>query len=271
MRNSPLFSPLRLLLDKFSAFERWPTLLEMQSVLDGWPDRIDSGAGVPIRLVEQSGKPTHLEAHYAPRIHTHGEIQTRRDNWHDFFNFLTWPMFPKTKALINALHFEQAQARVASGGEAGARGKVEDTLTLFDEGGAVLVASKPELLELVRGFSWKELFWQRRGDVETSFECLMFGHALYEKALVPYVGMTANCILLACEPSFHGLSWPQKWAWVDAQLVSLFGQGEILTSPRNLQPFPLLGMPGWDEANARAEYYDNTRYFRPGRRRDRAS
>jgi hypothetical protein len=28
----------------------------------------------------------------------------------------------------------------------------------------------------------------------------------------------------------------------------------------------LLGMPGWDEANGVEAYYDNTDYFRPGRR-----
>jgi len=37
---------------------------------------------------------------------------------------------------------------------------------------------------------------------------------------------------------------------------------------RDLAPLPVLGVPGWWAENNRGEFYDDTGYFRPGRRAD---
>ena len=60
---------------------------------------------------------------------------------------------------------------------------------------------------------------------------------------------------------------PEFWvAWIDARLAAIFTRGELYRKPKDLQPFPILGMPGWDPANGEEAYYDNTDYFRSGRR-----
>jgi hypothetical protein len=256
----------------FASFTQgWPDLDTYQQLLDALPQPILTQAGQHLRIVPQDARPQRFEEHYAPRIYLTGELQTRRDNWHDFFQFLTWLLFPKAKAAINALHVPHAQARLAGGGDPGRRTPLENMLSLFDEGGAVVLASDPDLLQLIRDFHWKTLFWERRADLARDLRCIVFGHAVYEKALQPYVGMTANAILLEVEPDRLMRPMETLLPHVDERLAALFTNATCYTQPRDLHPFPLLGMPGWDPANADAAYYANTRYFRSGRRTDRCS
>lgn len=264
---SPLFNPLLHLLEPFRDCTDWPSLALMQQVLEDWPEPIRTLAGKALSIVPQDGRPQNFEQHYAPRIYMTGEIQTRTENWHDFFQYLTWFIFAESKAEINALHVPRARARIESGKDLGARSPLENMLSLFDEGGAVLVSSDESLLQLVRDFDWHTLFWQRRTELAENFDCVVYGHAMYEKGLAPYLGMTANTILLPASAEYFQWPMQQRLQWIDATLAGIFRDGQIYSRPRDLQPFPILGMPGWDEQNASEDYYHNIRYFRPGRSR----
>lgn len=267
-QRSLLLEPLRECAAVFTGFTQgWPDLAAYQQVLDALPEPIRTHSGQALKIVPQDGRPQRFEEHYAPRIFMTGELQTRRENWHDFFQFLTWLMFPKAKAAINALHVPHAEARLARGEDLGRRTPLENMLSLFDEGGAVVIASDPALLQLIRDFQWKALFWGRRAELATKLRCITFGHAVYEKALRPYVGMTANAVLLEVEPELLAEPMARLLPRLDERLASVFTEGGAYAQPQDLQPFPILGMPGWDPANADAAYYDNARYFRPGRRR----
>jgi hypothetical protein len=264
---SPMFEPLRPLLGSFRRCQQWPGLDDFQRLLDHQAQPVLTHQGVALKVVPQEGKPDHFEQHYAPRVFLKGEIQTRTRNWHDFFQLLTWCTFPKTKALINAIHIPSAKARLENGGEPGRRTAIENMLSLFDEGGTVLLSSDPSLLQLVRDFKWKELFWHRRSELSTRFECITFGHAMYEKGLKPYLGMTANSILLDVDQHYFSRSLAERLGIVDQRLAEIFKDGKSHSKPRDLNPFPILGLPGWDSKNQTESYYDNTGYFRPGRRR----
>jgi hypothetical protein len=263
--DKPLFEPLRPLFKSFRHFAQWPGLESYQQLLDGADEPIRTQHGAALKIVAQEGKPDHFEQHYAPRIYLSGEIQTRTKNWHDFFQLLTWFIFPRTKAVINAIHIPRAKQRIEGDGDVGRRSPIENMLSLFDEGGVVITSSDESLLQLIRDFKWKELFWQRRNELAEKFECLTFGHAMYEKALAPYIGMTANAILLEVDESYFDKPMAERLAHIDEQLAALFAGGEQYTQPRDLNPFPILGMPGWDADNSDEGYYDNTSYFRPGR------
>jgi hypothetical protein len=267
--RSPLFWPISPLAEQFAGFSEWPGLVDLQRLLDDLPAPIRTRHGAALKVVPQEGRPGRFEQHYAPRIYLSGEIQTRTRNWHDFFQLLTWILFPRTKAVINAIHIPKARARLESGEDIGRRSPIENTLSLFDEGGAVIVASDPSLLQLIRDFRWKTLFWERRAELADKLDCVTFGHAMYEKALAPYLGMTANTILIETDDNYFKLDRQGRLAWLDARLAAIFEQGERYQKPRDLQPFPILGMPGWDPANSEERYYDNTDYFRPGRGRRR--
>ncbi len=262
----PMFEPLRPLLTPLRHYREWPGLDAYQALLDAQEEPIRTLHGAPLKIVPQDGKPDHFEQHYAPRIYLNGEIQTRTRNWHDLFQLLTWFIFPRTKAVINAIHIPRARQRIESGTDIGRRTPVENMLSLFDEGGAVLLSSDESLLQLVRDFKWKDLFWQRREELATKFDCVTFGHAMYEKGLKPYLGMTANTILLKVDASYFDKPLAERLSCIDAELAAIFEAGKPYTQPGDLQPFPILGMPGWDADNCKECYYDNSNYFRPGRR-----
>ena len=94
----------------------------------------------------------------------------------------------------------------------------------------------------------------------------MFGQAMYEKALNPYIGMTTHSILLPVEQEFLEQVPQTLITETDSLLTNLFLAKDAITSPQDFSPFPLLGMPGWDKENDEESYYDNTNYFRLGRR-----
>lgn len=263
---SPIFEPLQYWAKEFTHFKNeWPQLKDYQSMLDSLPQPIKTLSGKPLKIVSQDGKPGHFNEHYAPRVYLTGEVQTRTENWHDYFQFLTWFMFPKTKAVINSIHVPAAQARIDNNVELGRRSPIENMLSLFDEGGAVILSSDESLLQLIRDFKWKELFWQHRDELQEKLRLVTFGHALYEKGLSPYIGMTANCILLHVDESLLQQSKQHHLDHIDTELAQLFTRGETYKKPKDLSPFPLLGLPGWHEDNEIESFYENENYFRPGR------
>jgi hypothetical protein len=259
--QSPLFAPLHPILADLEA-GGFPTLQDCNALLTSRPLLITVQSGSPLRFVAQECGKLPFEAQYEPRCYLKGEVQMRAHNWHDLLNALVWLTFPKTKSILNARHYDALIEERASA--IPRRGAVRDVNTLLDESGVIVVYADADLAELLRNFKWKELFWQRREQVRAGMGFYLFGHGLYEKALQPYVGMTGQGLLLAVEPAFF--SWPlaQQLAYLDSLLADYLA--EHCRNTRDLSPVPLLGVPGWAADNNCAAYYDNTAYFRPGRR-----
>jgi Protein of unknown function (DUF3025) len=183
---------------------------------------------------------------YELRVHGTGRIETRPDHLHDWFNALCWLAFPRTKARINAMH------AAAIPHEKGQRGRLRDLLTIFDEGGALVVSAEAELLRLVREQRWRELFWQQRERVRQAMHFVVLGHAVLEQAAKPWPGITCKAIFASPEDDLDVRA---------AQWLSERGAG---ASPRDLAPLPVFGYPGWAD-NERAGFYDDERYFRQGK------
>jgi len=264
-----MYEPIRKWASYFSSFQQWPGLDDYRRLFSVHPP-IRTLKGKALSIVEQAARPEHFTEHYAPRIYYRGEIQTRSNNWHDFFQFLTWFIFPRTKAVINSIHIPLARERIEldednPGESRGRRSPIENTLSLFDEGGVVILSSDESLLDHIRNFEWKKLFWERREELERNLRCVTFGHAMYEKGLRPYIGMTANAILLNVDQSVIELERDVQLSWLDERLADIFSEGSRYTRPKDLSPFPILGMPGWLAENEHEAFYDNQRYFRTGR------
>jgi hypothetical protein len=196
---------------------------------------------------------------YECRIWENGEVETRPDNWHDFFNALVWLTFPHTKIAVSACHVE------AMTPEGAARGTVRDALTHFDECGIVVLSAKPELLDLLRNFEWKKLFVEQRAEVKQNMRFVVFGHATYESLLKPFRGLTAKAILYDVDASWLQLPLAEQLVAVDIRLAADLASGRY-TRPRDFQPLPLLGIPGVTAESEDPAYYDDTWQFRPGRR-----
>ena len=95
----------------------------------------------------------------------------------------------------------------------------------------------------------------------------LFGHALYEKALRPFLGITGRGILLKTESALLAQPPREQLAVLDSQVAATISESGNLTAPRELAVIPVLGVPGWCPGNEQESYYDNTDYFRPGRKR----
>ena len=254
--DAPIFATLRPWLSRL-ARGAFPGHAELNALVG---PSVVSGGGAPIRFVAPAPVKGPA-AEYEIRIHESGEVQTRPGNWHDLFNALVWLAFPKTKAVLNRHHRDEIVARRGDP----RRGTARDVVTLFDEGGVVIGAADPELAMLLRDFSWKELFWVRRADVRKRMRFHVFGHAIYEKALAPHTGVTAKALILEIDDAPLGAPTERQLAALDARAAAHFSSTQALASTRSLSPLPILGVPGWEPANEREEYYDDVSQFRPGR------
>ena len=183
---------------------------------------------------------------YEIQVFETGRIATRADNLHDWFNALAWLAFPRTKARMNAMHAAEIPREVAQ------RGPLRDLLTVFDEGGVLVACANDELIRLVRELRWKELFSTHRSRVREEIRLAVVGHAVLEKALEPWPGITCKALFLAPGDD------------LDEQAARWLAQLPTGARARDLAPLPVFGYPGWAE-NDSAAFYDDDRYFRQGK------
>jgi len=233
-----VFDPLRPWLGRLPA-GRWPSRAELNALAD--EAQVRTASGMPVRFVE----PSSADPYYEVAVHRTGRVATRSENWHDFFNALAWLAFPRTKAAINAMHAAEIPREGAT------RGRVRDMLTLFDEGGAIVLCADPALEQQIRGFRWKELFWANRERVLRDLRFVVLGHAVLEKALAPWPGITCKAVFAG------GGENPDEAAarWLSQPRM-----------PQDLAPLPVFGYPGWLAESADAAFYSDERYFRPFRK-----
>jgi hypothetical protein len=173
-----------------------------------------------------------------------------------------WLCFPRTKARINALHLSEGLVDTPN-----RRSVLRNMLTLFDEGGLIVVARDVALLDLVRAFRWHALFWQQRDAVRERMDFVIFGHALYERTLAMDYGATGRALLFEAGADYFDLDMADRLRWLDAKAAALFADPVRLAATTSLQPVPINGIPGWHPESARESYYFDTRQFSPGRRR----
>ena len=96
----------------------------------------------------------------------------------------------------------------------------------------------------------------------------LFGHALYEKALAPFAGVTGRGTIFEVEADFFARPPARQLAALDGRLAQRISDTAQFTATRELPPVPILGVPGWCGDNAHEQYYDNGDYFRPARADD---
>jgi len=264
VQTSPVFEPLRV--HGGGVFDTaWPDVDDFQSLLDRRDPRVRVASGEALRIVRQGRKPATFQEKYEARLYLKGELQVRRDHWHDYFNVLVWLAFPRAKAALNARHYSALEAQRAAG--APNRGPAQDALTLFDEGGVIVASSDGDLLQMVRDFRWKELFWHNRERLLARARFFLFGHALYEKMLRPFTGVTGRGILLDAEPELLAAPLREQLAVIDGRVAVRLSDPARLAATRELAVVPVLGVPGWCADNESETYYDDSDYFRPGRSR----
>lgn len=231
--------------------EDWPGL----AVLDDLARErgLCNVAGLPLRFIAQQARCGQWE--YEAGILASGEVPSRPRNWHDLLNALTWLAFPAAKAALNTL--QCAALPTARGNPRGPR---SDAATLFDESGVLLLGQTPILAKLLAARRWREVFVERRA-LWRQARVYVFGHAVLEKLLAPWPGITAKCLFLQVS-ELPEAGTPA--AWLDVALAEVW-RAERIQRPADLFPLPVLGIPDWWPANADAAFYEDISVFRPSR------
>lgn len=253
--RAAVYEPLRPAIARLPE-HRWPEHADLTALAAG----IRNSRGLPVRFVAPRDPAQRDRTHYEAHIAATGEVETRAENWHDLFNALVWITYPRSKAAINARHAAILQA----GGDAELRHRspARDALTLFDEGGVIVASSSPGMHRLIVEFQWKELFWERRDELRATTRFLAFGHACYEQSLAPYIGMVAKTLLVAVDADFLSAPPARQAAVADLLVAGHLADPARFRSPKALPPMPVLGVPGWHDANAQPTFYDDAKHFR---------
>ena len=188
--------------------------------------------------------PGREDPYYEIGVFESGRVATRPESLHDWFNALAWLAFPLTKARINALHARELPRETK-----GRRGPLRDLLTIFDEGGAIVVCSDKNLLSLLANAAWRTLFLENRERVLGAMRIVVFGHAVQEQAVEPRPGITCKAMVLPAGD-------------LDAGAARWLADAPAGASPKALLPVPIFGYPGWYPGQDSA-FYEDKRYFRP--------
>ena len=211
---------------------------------------------------------------YESFIGTTGNIPTR-DNLHDLFNGSIWLTFPKTKALLNYYHMLEINQQ----GIGASRGRVRDTITVFDENGAILVTADASIGKALVDFDWQASLvaprdkWDKpkQSNNHSQAAVYIFGHALLEKLLQPRKALCAHSIVINVTQDFFALSLSERISHLDKRaadyMEALLSQLDV--TPRKLSPLPILGVPHYWAENANSSFYEDSQVFRSGRRRQK--
>ncbi len=238
--------------EKYAWFSQWR--LKADEILHAWGQQPEAlyrclaAQQAQFHAVPQAWLPE-SEAYEAFIYRTH-TVPTR-NNAHDFFNGLCWLRFPQTKQRLNHL---QAQA-IQQQGVTAHRGVLRDALTLFDENAALLCAPD-NVWKALLAQDWQALFVTHRKAWQDT-KLTLFGHALLEKLLKPYKGITAHVLCLAVPKEVQAADDATLDHWLSHNLHTEFLQ----TKP--FVPLPVLGVPGWWAANEEAGFYADRQVFRP--------
>lgn len=231
--------------------------------LPNWPNT--GGLNSLVKQLGVPGLPTFVDqdsvnsewGYYEQIIAERRCVPTRADNWHDLFNALIWMQFPQSKWLLNRLHLQQIQQHGLT-----PRTPVRDRVTHFDECGLVLATTDSEIPGLLAEHQWQQAFVQNRCAWGQRVQVFVFGHAIYEMLLSPFIGLTGKWLAIEVDKDFMQLPGWQQLSLLDQKLVEKIDSEHTFAQKKSIKPLPLLGIPGW-HPNQDASFYANTNYFMP--------
>jgi hypothetical protein len=257
--HSPAYEIFHWLPRHFLQKTDWPNLEDYNVLASTRNATLVNSQGLAIQFIESSASQD-VEKSYESSIYFAGEVQTRKKNWHDFFNMLIWNTFPRLKAYINCLQYHELNKRALKVSQ---RSPLENFLTLLDENGVLIASSNATLLRLIREMKWQDAFWHHRDILLEALSCYVIGHSLHEKLLNPYIGLIGHGLLLEVEAGFFKMSKERQVLEIETRCLELDLSS---LSTRSLFPIPILGLPNWFPMSVDPAFYSNENYFRTRRR-----
>jgi hypothetical protein len=250
------FAHLNALFD-FCHWSQWPDIATFNQLL---PAGVKSRSGKAVSFKPQGEHFDFAGRYYEQVIYETGQVPTRLNGWHDLFGALIWCLLPKTKAMLNWLHYEDIEANGQQ-----TRTARRNAITLLDECGVIVAVANAEFKSRLRDHRWHWSFVEQRDQWGQTISPFIVGHANYEMLTKPYIGLTGKALFIDVDVGFFSLSLTEQYRVLDDLLVDFISTEDGLKDNSQLSPLPLLGVPGWYEANNTPAFYDNTDYFRAKR------
>lgn len=236
---------------------QWPQPEQLDELAAVVPHR--TAVALP-RFVTQHRGALEAAGGYEPHVALHRAVPTRPRSWHDFFNMVVWAHFPRLRWELNALHVDRQLGPVDP---RNGRAPAQNLAAQLDESGIIVASADDELLEDLRQLRFKRALWERRDAWRDQARFWIIGHGSLESLLTPHPGLASKGILLRLPRPAADYDESELRGWVDEQAAAVIAA--LRSDPRRLDPIPLLGLPGFTP-DARAELYDDARYFRFERR-----
>ncbi len=204
----------------------------------------------------------HSELYYETFIAQNRQVPTRH-NWHDAFNALIWLQFPQVKQQLNELHMADIERYGVH-----PRTPRRNQLTHFDECGVVIAIPENQRhkgLEIVTGLAnhqWHQALLAEQEQWGRAVLPFIFGHAVLEMLLDPFIGLTAKWLAVMVPDDFVSMGWLEQRQCLDQRIHARIQALDNFIPKHLLRPLPVLGVPGWYHGQ-NADFYANQDYFRP--------
>lgn len=250
----------------YDGFER--SVLERLTRLDHFPEPSElralaadiSNASPPWFDFAPAGSAVFSEEEsYDRAIARTSRIPTRQHNFHDLLGALVWLHFPELKTAIHRVHLNQPGL---------SRSAAQNAATHLDESGVLVLSRDAALLDTLVRLNFRELFEQRREELQQHMQFLGFGHGLLDTLRTPHPRVMGKAWLVLVRSELLAQSVSERRVALDRALARRLP--EFLSQPAHLMPLPVLGIPGWS-ARQSAEFYADASYFRSARSRPRAA
>ncbi len=229
--KSPLFEPFHALSARFRGRDVWPSTDAYSELFARVCE--DRGLDVPrLRFAAQPKKPRRakrgpvvLADLYDGSIALRGEVPCLTESYHDLFNALIFAAFPLAKHALHARQFRALEARVEPGilRLPEARTREQDALTVFDEGGSVVLVSREFHDAWQAGKPWTQL------ELESGAQLWVFGHALLEHVFYGRYELRSCAVVLVRDETTPRDD--QLLAWIDERLARLLNDTGRFCAP----------------------------------------
>jgi Protein of unknown function (DUF3025) len=217
-QKSWLFAPFREMCRELGAFEAWPTTADYTELVRRI--RLERGLELPPLSFQPMQKkprrqkrgPVVIEELYDGSIALRGAVPCLNESYHDLFNAIVFAALPRAKYALHSRQFRALNERVVPGSLRlpEVRTREQDALTVFDEGGSVLVVETSLYATLASAREPVAI-----GDLP-GVELVTFGHALLEHAFYGQFDLRSCAVLLvksSCDSS-------PLLPWIDERLAA---------------------------------------------------
>lgn len=200
LQNEPLFRPFEPIASRFRS-EQWPTLAQYSEVGEERRQALCPNLS-PLVFTPTPKKPRRFRRErvvlgelYDARIAARGEVPCLMHSYHDLLNAIAFAAFPEAKRRLHQRQYEAVTRWIPPEAERlpGRRTREQDALTIFDEGGVVLLMTHAFYDKWLRKVEPQPI---EAANGESGVQPVLFGHALLEHLHDGHQALRASAVVV---------------------------------------------------------------------------